>query len=77
MLFLFMVPYEGGLLEQSQKIAKLIFLTHFVHNLVEQEWDARLLLELSTAVKCPNISYHLAGAKKIQQELAKPGILER
>ncbi|CAK9191339.1 unnamed protein product [Sphagnum troendelagicum] len=43
----------------------------------ESEWDARLLLELSTAVKCPNISYHLAGAKKIQQELAKPGILER
>ncbi|CAK9215967.1 unnamed protein product [Sphagnum troendelagicum] len=43
----------------------------------ESEWDARLLLERSAAVKCPNISYHLAGAKKIQQELAKPGVVER
>jgi glutathione synthase len=42
-----------------------------------QEWMARLLLEKSSAVKCPSISYHLAGAKKIQQELAKPGVLER
>lgn len=43
----------------------------------EAEWMARLLLERSSAVKCPSISYHLAGAKKIQQELAKPGVLER
>jgi glutathione synthase len=42
-----------------------------------QEWMARLLLEQSSVVKCPSISYHLAGAKKIQQELAKPGVLER
>lgn len=34
-------------------------------------------MEQSSAVKCPSISYHLAGTKKIQQELAKPGILER
>ncbi|KAI7995734.1 hypothetical protein LOK49_LG11G02096 [Camellia lanceoleosa] len=26
---------------------------------------------------CPSISYHLAGTKKIQQELAKPNVLER
>ncbi|CAM6100484.1 unnamed protein product [Calypogeia fissa] len=43
----------------------------------EIEWDARLLLERSAAVKCPTISYHLTGAKKIQQELARPGVLER
>jgi glutathione synthetase len=43
----------------------------------ETEWEARLLLEQSTAVKCPTISYHLTGAKKIQQELARPGVLER
>ncbi|GJP55960.1 hypothetical protein CLOM_g14998 [Closterium sp. NIES-68] len=41
------------------------------------EWQARLLLERSSAVKCPTISYHLAGAKKIQQQLAQPGVLER
>ncbi|XP_074311535.1 glutathione synthetase, chloroplastic [Silene latifolia] len=43
----------------------------------EEEWDARLLIEQSSVVKCPSISYHLAGSKKIQQELAKPNILER
>ncbi|KAG9149803.1 hypothetical protein Leryth_024594 [Lithospermum erythrorhizon] len=43
----------------------------------ESEWKARQLMELSSAVKCPSISYHLAGTKKIQQELAKPNVLER
>ncbi|BBN00343.1 glutathione synthase [Marchantia polymorpha subsp. ruderalis] len=43
----------------------------------EVEWEARLLMERSSAVKCPSISYHLVGAKKIQQELALPGVLER
>ncbi|MCI33013.1 glutathione synthetase chloroplastic-like, partial [Trifolium medium] len=41
------------------------------------EWAARLLMEQSSAIKCPSISYHLVGTKKIQQELAKPGVLER
>ncbi|CAJ1960908.1 unnamed protein product [Sphenostylis stenocarpa] len=43
----------------------------------ESEWRARLLMEQSSAIKCPSISYHLVGTKKIQQELAKPGVLER
>nr|CAB3466053.1 unnamed protein product [Digitaria exilis] len=43
----------------------------------EAEWSARLLIEQSSAVKCPSISYHLVGTKKIQQELAKPNVLER
>ncbi|EEC80008.1 hypothetical protein OsI_21667 [Oryza sativa Indica Group] len=43
----------------------------------EAEWRARLLMEQSSAIKCPSISYHLVGTKKIQQELAKPNILER
>ncbi|GFY91975.1 glutathione synthetase 2 [Actinidia rufa] len=43
----------------------------------ESEWRARYLMEQSSAVKCPSISYHLAGTKKIQQELAKPNALER
>ncbi|XP_076061731.1 glutathione synthetase-like isoform X2 [Oratosquilla oratoria] len=41
------------------------------------EWDARLLIERSLALKSPTISYHLAGTKKVQQELAMPGVLER
>lgn len=37
------------------------------------EWDARLKLERSTAIKSPNIGYHLAGTKKVQQVLARAG----
>ncbi|XP_061348458.1 glutathione synthetase, chloroplastic-like [Gastrolobium bilobum] len=43
----------------------------------ESQWRARLLMEQSSAIKCPSISYHLVGTKKIQQELAKPSVLER
>ncbi|XP_073326330.1 glutathione synthetase-like [Pagrus major] len=43
----------------------------------EQAWDARLMMERSLAVKCPDISTHLAGTKKVQQVLAKPGVLEK
>ncbi|XP_024516021.1 glutathione synthetase, chloroplastic [Selaginella moellendorffii] len=39
-----------------------------------KEWHARLLLE---RYKIPWISCHLAGTKKVQQELAKPNVLER
>ncbi|XP_046544149.1 LOW QUALITY PROTEIN: glutathione synthetase-like [Haliotis rubra] len=42
-----------------------------------KEWDARLKLERSLAIKCPSIQYHLAGLKKIQQELSLPGSVEQ
>lgn len=38
----------------------------------EKEWDARLLLEKSKAIKCPSVLTHLAGCKKVQQVLATP-----
>lgn len=41
------------------------------------EWHARELMERSRATKCPSLGYHLAGTKKVQQELARPGVLER
>lgn len=43
----------------------------------QNEWDARLLIERSAAIKSPTIHYQLAGTKKVQQALAKPGILKR
>ncbi|EFA06494.1 Glutathione synthetase-like Protein [Tribolium castaneum] len=43
----------------------------------QKEWDARLLMERSLAIKSPSIHYHLAGTKKVQQTLAKPGALEQ
>lgn len=41
------------------------------------DWEARLMLELSRAIKCPSIHYQLVGTKKVQQELAKPDVLKR
>uniref|UniRef100_A0A8C5CQN2 Glutathione synthetase n=1 Tax=Gadus morhua TaxID=8049 RepID=A0A8C5CQN2_GADMO len=43
----------------------------------EQSWETRLLMERSRAIKCPDIATHLAGTKKVQQVLARPGVLER
>ncbi|TPX63011.1 glutathione synthase [Powellomyces hirtus] len=43
----------------------------------QKEWDARLLIERSKAIKCPNIAHHLVGTKKVQQILAKSGLVER
>ncbi|XP_021354291.1 glutathione synthetase-like [Mizuhopecten yessoensis] len=43
----------------------------------EKDWDTRLMMERSKAIKCPTIQYHLAGTKKIQQELCRPGAVER
>ncbi|KPJ07730.1 Glutathione synthetase, chloroplastic [Papilio machaon] len=42
-----------------------------------REWDARLRVERSSAIKCPSIQYQLAGTKKVQQTLASPGVLEK
>lgn len=42
-----------------------------------KEWEARLLIEQSKTIKCPNIAYHLVGSKKVQQILDQPGMVER
>lgn len=42
-----------------------------------REWDTRLLVEQSRAIKCPSVGMQLAGAKKVQQVLAEPRWLER
>ncbi|KAM7425571.1 hypothetical protein ABFA07_023021 [Porites harrisoni] len=43
----------------------------------ENDWNARLMMERSRAIKCPSAALHLAGTKKVQQVLASPGVLER
>ena len=42
----------------------------------QTQFDTRLLLERSRAIKCPSIQLQLAGGKKVQQVLTKPGVLE-
>ncbi|XP_014731547.1 PREDICTED: glutathione synthetase [Sturnus vulgaris] len=66
----------------SQKRAEQTFCVFFfphgvVAPLLPQNWEARLLLERSRAVKCPDIATQLAGTKKVQQELSRPGMLEK
>ena len=34
-------------------------------------------MELSCAIKCPSVHHQLVGAKKIQQELSRPGAVEK
>lgn len=36
------------------------------------DWESRLHIERSSAIKCPSILTHLAGSKKVQQVLATP-----
>jgi glutathione synthetase len=43
----------------------------------QAEWDARLFVERTHAIKCPSIAYQLVGAKKAQQQLAAEGEVER
>ncbi|XP_027352819.1 glutathione synthetase, chloroplastic-like [Abrus precatorius] len=70
---------DGTLSVDGQAIAVIYFRAGYtpVDYPSESEWRARLMMERSSAIKCPSISYHLVGTKKIQQELAKPGVLER
>ncbi|XP_057962437.1 glutathione synthetase, chloroplastic [Malania oleifera] len=70
---------DGTLILDGQVVAVIYFRAGYAPTDYpsESEWRARLLMEQSSAIKCPSISYHLAGTKKIQQELAKPGVLER
>lgn len=43
----------------------------------ESDWEGRRLLELSTVCKCPDLPQQLSGTKRVQQDLCKPGVLER
>lgn len=43
----------------------------------DSDWQTRLMIERSLAIVCPNIAYHLAGTKKVQQVLAQPGVVEK
>lgn len=40
-------------------------------------FSTRFLLERSRAINCPSIALQLAGGKKVQEVLTKPGMLER
>ncbi|KAL9002150.1 MAG: hypothetical protein Q9188_004898 [Gyalolechia gomerana] len=71
---LFRSPHSGEMLEIS--------VIYYRAGYDEDEYTpagiaARLQLERSKAIKCPSLLTHVAGSKKVQQELALPGVLER
>lgn len=61
----------------SQEVAVVYYRSGYDPSLYHgaAEWAARLTVERSRAVKCPSVAYHLAGTKKVQQELAAKGAL--
>ncbi|KAI5612498.1 glutathione synthetase isoform X1, partial [Silurus asotus] len=76
---------KNGSLDQNKRLfidGKEIAVVYFRNGYMpqnyrsEQSWEARLMIERSCAAKCPDISTHLVGTKKVQQELARPGVLE-
>lgn len=48
-----------------------------VHVSATYKQTKTIFLFRSKAIKCPSIQYHLAGTKKVQQELAKKGTVEQ
>uniref|UniRef100_A0A1B6DXB3 Glutathione synthetase n=3 Tax=Clastoptera arizonana TaxID=38151 RepID=A0A1B6DXB3_9HEMI len=63
----------------NEKVAVVYFRAGYEpgHYPSEKEWEARHNIEKSLAIKCPSIQYHLAGTKKVQQALARPGVLNK
>jgi glutathione synthase len=41
-----------------------------------QQFETRVFLERTRAIKCPSINLQLAGSKKVQEVLTQPGVLE-
>lgn len=73
------IDQDKRLFVEGEEVAVVYFRNGYMpqNYTSEQHWDARLLMERSRAVKCPDISTHLAGTKKVQQVLARPGVLEK
>ena len=63
---------------ESTEIAVIYYRSAYTPNDYQSssDWETRIRLESSTAIKCPSMALQLAGAKKIQQVLAEPGVLE-
>jgi len=63
----------------DKEISVIYFRAGYVpqHYHSDLEWQARLLLERSKAIKCPWIGAQLAGTKKVQQLLSRAETLRR
>lgn len=70
---------DGDLRLDGKVVSLVYFRAGYTPNdyLGEEEWEARRVIERSSACKCPTVAMQLAGSKKVQQDLAKPGVVER
>lgn len=71
--------HKKCLLVDGMEVAVAYFRSGYMpkHFPTEKEWSSRLTIELSRCIKCPTVAHQLMGTKKMQQVLARPGILER
>ncbi|KAL3112613.1 hypothetical protein niasHT_017980 [Heterodera trifolii] len=60
----------------DRTVAIVYFVTDFFKP-SEDDWEMRLMVERSTAIKSPTSGLQLASMKKMQQVLAQPGMVER
>lgn len=71
---------QNRLFLDNEKVVGLVFYRagyipqHYPN---ETAWTVRLMVERSTAIKVPDAGLHLAGLKKVQQELTNPNTLAR
>eukprot|EP00128_Syssomonas_multiformis_P015516 Colp12_sorted_trinity150504_noHs@19078 len=74
-----LVGEERALIMDGQEVALAYFRAGYAPTDYPsgREWAGRLLVERSLAIKCPSLPHHLAGAKKVQQVLADPEVLNR
>ncbi|KAH7965414.1 hypothetical protein HPB49_007508 [Dermacentor silvarum] len=71
-------PVVQKLQMKNMEIAVVYYRSGYsASQMTEEDWETRLTIELSSAVKCPSLGYQLAGTKKVQQVLAQEGIVER
>ncbi len=70
---------QGKLIIKQQEVAVVYFRAGYHPNdyPTKQQWQARLLLEQSLAIKCPSLLLHLCGKKKIQQAFSQPPLLQQ
>lgn len=43
----------------------------------EEHWELRADMEKTMTIKCPTVAVQLSGAKKVQQVLSEPGVVEK
>ncbi|OQV21846.1 Glutathione synthetase [Hypsibius exemplaris] len=69
---------DGCLFVEDREVAVVYYRTGYSPNQYKNnDWETRLLIEKSTAIKCPSVAHQLSGFKKIQQVLSRPEILLR